>query len=432
MTKFNLDDHIVALLRDEPFFAALSRRMEKVPTRAIPTAGVCFNEDKCRFELLYNEAFMSEMFEQDPKFVKGVLLHEFYHIMLLHVTTRLPFDKQDKTKRKMTKKWNIATDLAINSDLTTYTIDGGTKSGYRVVSSMLPLDRALIPGVGPYEELPPNLAAEQYMELVTDEMMQQSQTSEQGQGGEGEGDPSSGGGGGDGSDQTGNGFDDHSEWGGSDGTDETRKIAEERLKEAVKDAFSEAQGKGFGSVSASMRGKIKEAITPKVNWRAVLRSFVKKSQRAAKTSTIKRLNRRYAYIHPGRKADRQAKIAVSIDQSGSVSDAMLGAFYSELEKLAQLAEFTIVPFDTQVSEEHVHVWKRGERREKNRYLTGGTCFNAPTKWVNERGFDGHIILTDMEAPKPIPSKCQRMWMTTKHHAQRPYFQTNERVIAIDE
>ena len=297
---------------------------------------------------------------------------------------------------------------------------------------MLPLERALIPGVGPYEELPPNLAAEQYMELVTDEMTQQSQTSEQGEGGEGDGEPSSGGGGGDGSDDTGNGFDDHSEWGGSDGTDESRKIAEERLKDAVKDAFSEAQGKGFGSVSASMRGKIKEAITPKVNWRAVLRSFVKKSQRAAKTSTIKRLNRRYAYIHPGRKANRQAKIAVSIDQSGSVSDAMLGAFYSELEKLAQLAEFTIVPFDTQVSEDHVHVWKRGERREKNRYLTGGTCFNAPTKWVNERGFDGHIVLTDMEAPKPVPSKCQRMWMTTKQHAQRPYFQTNERVIAIDE
>jgi hypothetical protein len=38
----------------------------------------------------------------------------------------------------------------------------------------------------------------------------------------------------------------------------------------------------------------------------------------------------------------------------------------------------------------------------------------------------------MEAPKPKASKCQRMWMTTKGCAQRPYFQTNERVIAIDE
>ena len=65
-------------------------------------------------------------------------------------------------------------------------------------------------------------------------------------------------------------------------------------------------------------------------------------------------------------------------------------------------------------------------------MCGGTCFDAPTKFVNENHkFDGHIILTDMEAPKPIPSKVQRMWMTDERSAQRPYFQTSERVIAID-
>jgi predicted metal-dependent peptidase len=181
-----------------------------------------------------------------------------------------------------------------------------------------------------------------------------------------------------------------------------------------------------------MKRTIKEVITPKVNWRSILRSFVKASQRADRTSTIKRLNRRYAYIHPGRKAKRQAKIAVSIDQSGSVSDEMLTAFYSELEKLATIADFTIVPFDTEVAEEHIHVWKKGARHEKTRYKHGGTCFDAPTKWVNANKFDGHIVLTDMEAPKPVPSKCQRMWMTTKAHAERPYFQTNERVIAIND
>jgi hypothetical protein len=37
----------------------------------------------------------------------------------------------------------------------------------------------------------------------------------------------------------------------------------------------------------------------------------------------------------------------------------------------------------------------------------------------------------MEAPKPIPSKAQRMWMTTPECKERAYFQTNERVIAID-
>jgi predicted metal-dependent peptidase len=420
MTDFNLDEHIVSLLRDEPFFAALSRRMEKVATKSVPTAGVKFNADRCRFEMYYNPEFLAGLHSENPKFVKGVLLHEFYHIVLLHVTSRIPGER-------MTKKWNVATDLAINSELSSFEKDYESPSGYVVVSSMLPLDKALIPSVEMFAKYPPHLSAEEYMSLLPDH--KDKNDSENGESGDSEsgdaGEPGDGNG-------NGNGFDDHSDWGDSDGTDEKRKIAEERLKEAVKEAYVEAQTKGFGSVSQSMRKEIKEAITPRVNWRSVLRSFVKASQRANKTSTIKRLNRRYAYVHPGRKAQRQAKIAVSIDQSGSVSDSMLAAFYSELEKLAQLAEFTIVPFDTEVSKENIHVWKKGERHEKERYMYGGTCFNAPTRWVNENSFDGHIVLTDMEAPKPVPSKCQRMWMTTKQCAERPYFQTNERVIAIDD
>jgi hypothetical protein len=37
----------------------------------------------------------------------------------------------------------------------------------------------------------------------------------------------------------------------------------------------------------------------------------------------------------------------------------------------------------------------------------------------------------MEAPKPKPSKCQRMWMTDERGKSNPYFRTTERVIAID-
>jgi predicted metal-dependent peptidase len=175
-----------------------------------------------------------------------------------------------------------------------------------------------------------------------------------------------------------------------------------------------------------------ERITSKVDWRKVLRYFVRTSQRASKRSTPKRLNRRYAYVHPGRKVNRTANIAVSIDQSGSVSDSMLAAFYGELNKLANIATFTVIPFDTHVPEDKVFEWKKGQAHPQKRYMYGGTCFNAPTDYVNKGKFDGHILLTDMEAPKPKASKCQRMWMTTAHHAQRPYFQTNERIIAIDE
>ena len=209
-------------------------------------------------------------------------------------------------------------------------------------------------------------------------------------------------------------------------------MAKERLKDAMEKAAKDASsGQGWGSISADIRKQIMDAITPKIDWRKVLRYFIKTSQRSNKRSTVRRLNRRFPYIHAGRKVTRQAKIAISIDQSGSVSDTMLASFFAELNSLSALAEFTVVPFDTEVDESLVYTWKKGERKTWERVKCGGTCFGAPTRYVNDNGFDGHIILTDMEAPKPIASKCQRMWMTDQRGKDNPYFTTNERVIAID-
>ena len=110
---------------------------------------------------------------------------------------------------------------------------------------------------------------------------------------------------------------------------------------------------------------------------------------------------------------------------------MLQSFFGELNKLAKLAEFTVVPFDTQVDESKVYVWKKGENKKAERVLCGGTCFEAPTDWANKNGVDGVIILTDMEAPKPKACKAQRMWMTDERGARNPYFQTNARVVVVD-
>ena len=127
-----------------------------------------------------------------------------------------------------------------------------------------------------------------------------------------------------------------------------------------------------------------------------------------------------------------ANIAVSIDQSGSVSDQMLSMFFAELNELSSIASFTVIPFDTRVDESKVYEWRKGQNRKMERVLHGGTCFDAPTEYVNKLNFDGHIILTDMEAPKPKPSKCQRMWMTTKDCVSSRFgFQTSERVVVVD-
>lgn len=402
--SFNLNMHTARLLMDEPFFAALSRRIDKRSSTAIPTAGVKVDKDRGTFVMLYNPEFFEGLTDKQKL---GVLKHEFYHLVFEHVTGRLP-------EGGMTKLWNVATDLAINSHL----------------QGELP-DMCCMPGEGPFEDLPLGKSAEWYFNKLKKEQDEDEGNDGEGEGsGEpGEGDGESGGSGRD----FGDSFDDHSGWEEGQGDNTMNEIAKERLKEAVKKAAEEAsRANSWGSVSRQTRQEIMERITPKVDWKKVLRYFVKTTQRANRSSTVKRLNKRYRYIHPGKKVNRVARIGIYIDQSGSVSDSMLAAFYSELDKLASLAEFTVVPFDDEVITDKVYTWKKGERRKWERVACGGTDFNPPTDHCNKAGFDGMIVLTDLMAPKPKNCNAQRMWMTTTYYARRPYFQTNERIIAIDE
>jgi len=383
---FDMNKYAAKLLLQEPFFAALSRRIDKRESRQIPTAGVRVNPDTGAYEMLYNPEFFGKLSDTERL---AVLKHELYHLIFEHCSKRMP-------EGKMSQTWNVATDLAINSHL----------------MNELP-DIALFPGRGEYEGWPTGESAEWYYNKLKAEGKDKEQN--------GQGDGNSA-----------DSFDDHSGWGAES---QEQEIAAEKMKDTIKKAAEEAaKSNAWGSVSSQMKQWIKDNVETRIDWRKVLRSFVKASVKADKMSSIKKINRRYPYIHSGKKTSRLANIAVSIDQSGSVSDSMLSSFYAELDKLASIASFTVIPFDTNVAEDKVFTWKKGERKKHERVLTGGTCFDAPTKYVNARNFDGHIVLTDMCAPKPVNSKCQRMWMTTKQYASYKYFEpnSNERVIAIDE
>ena len=402
---FDLNMHVARLLMNEPFFAAISRRVDKRPMNGIPTAGVRINPVTAQFEMVYNPEFFQGLTDKQKA---GVLKHEFYHLVFAHVTDRKP-------ENVNARRWNIAADLAINSHLRGELPDG-----------------CCMPGEGPFADLPNARSAEWYLANLPEQ--------QEGEGGEGEGEGQPGEGQpgeGQGEGQPGQGggfpdgvFDDHEGW--DDVPQEVKDIAKERIKDHIKKAAEEAsKANSWGSVSGECRKDILAKLAPKVDWKKVLRYFIKTSQKANKRSTVRRINKRYPYQHPGKSVNRQAKIAISIDQSGSVDDGMLQAFFAELNKLATLAEFTVIPFDSDVATDNIYVWKRGETRPWERVRYGGTDFNPPTEYANERSFDGHIVLTDLCAPKPKRSKCQRMWMTTKYYAERPYFQTNEKIIAID-
>jgi len=357
-----------------------------------------------QFVLMYNPDF----FEKLPDVQKlGVLKHEFYHLVFEHVTGRKP-------EGGLTKIDNICMDLAINSHL----------------RGELP-DMCCMPGVAPFEWAPLGKTYEWYKANYPKK--EENEDGEGGEGEPGEGEPGEGSGEGgqpgEGGSQPGS-FDDHSGWGEVENT--INEIAKERLKEGIKKAAQEASQAGsWGSVPSQCREDILQGLRSRIDWKKALRYFVKTTQRANKRSTVRRINKRFPYIHAGKKVQRTAKIAISIDQSGSVDDEMLGLFFDALDKLSKIATFTVVPFDTEVCEDHVYEWKKGQRHKKERVRYGGTCFNAPTKWVNERKFDGHIVLTDLCAPKPVNSKCKRMWITTKEYAARPYFDTKEIILSVD-
>ena len=96
---FNLNMHTHRLLSDEPFFAALSRRIDKRACTSIPTAAVRVTEDG-RYEMVYNPDFMQRMVDEcrntkgnadNPyRWVRGILMHEFYHLIYGHLSTRKP------------------------------------------------------------------------------------------------------------------------------------------------------------------------------------------------------------------------------------------------------------------------------------------------------------------------------------------------------
>ena len=203
--------------------------------------------------MLYNPSFFEDLTDIERL---GVLKHEFYHLIFQHVTGRLP-------PEGMSKMWNVATDLAINSFIADELPEGGC-----------------IPGKGPFEDYPLEQSAEWYFsKLQNDDQFKPDDGDGEGQG-QGDGDGEAGDG------QGGSGLpdslDDHSGWGDVD--QETRAMAEERLKDAVRKATQEVNqgGRGWGSVSAQCRKKIQDMVTPRVNWRSV---FVTSSKhRSVRTS----------------------------------------------------------------------------------------------------------------------------------------------------
>lgn len=407
---FDLDRHTIKLITNSIFFAEISRHIKKVKVSPdnpmVKTLGVAFNKKTDDITLYWNPEFLSK---QSDLQIQGVLIHEYYHVIFQHLTGR----KCDKPYL-----WNIATDCAINSLIVDTKASGLAK--YQKNNEQVLPHGVFIPGETPTDcdgneikqeklskiaklvaTFPHYKTSEWYYEKLNEE--DEKDKKEGGPGLEplGPGEPGTGG-------------DVHDLW--DELTDAEKQIVESKIQKIVSGAVTKADSvsNGWGNISSSMRENIRKSVSTSINWRVVLKAFVGSLIRGSNRSSLKKINNRYPYIHPGRKKGYQAKLLIAIDQSGSVSDELLETFFAELYSLNKKVEIDILPFDCYAQIEDVYTWKRGASKIGSRTKQGGTCFNAPTALVNDvkyRGrWDGMLIMTDGMAPQPESSRIKRGWI----------------------
>lgn len=290
----NLERRISAsLLRlrvKSPFFAALALFATYKPSLELPTAATDGRD------VFYNPHFMNAL--PDPEF-DGVMLHEVLHAALVHVPRRSQRDP---------KGWNIAADIVINGILMQngFSLPEGhirrvELEHYSVeeVFALLPVERS--------EQ--PQLMFEDLLEAPPSD-------AEDGEGSEGK----------DKKDGKGKKF--RKKLGDGDSMSEAEKAQmEKHWKQAVQQAQAVARSVGKGNMPAGLARAFGLLDQPQLDWKSVLWRFLVRTP-----TDFGAYDRR----HMGRGLYLEAlegenlRVYVCVDTSGSVDDAQIKLFLSEV------------------------------------------------------------------------------------------------------
>lgn len=254
----------------------------------------------------YGRKFVADLKESELNFV---VLHENLHKAFRHLTT---WKKLHDENHKLA---NAACDYVINLKLKD--IDPVEQ-----IIAMPKIKSGLFKGkpMGLVDERFRGMNAKQVFDILKEEQ-ENSDGGEGGEGGEGGGD----------------GFDDHDWDGAQELSDEDKKELERDIDQALRQgvmAHQKIAGTGAGSVDRDLL----DLLEPKVDWRNVLREFVKATCNAKDTSSWRRVNRRFlstgTYM-PSLIGERVGHLAIAIDTSGSVGGKELSEFLTEVRCIAE-------------------------------------------------------------------------------------------------
>jgi len=341
------------------FYGHLLSSMRKVYDHPnIPTAAVNVTN---KINLYINTEFFKSQTDEQRR---DILEHECAHIIHYHIARAKELDPNDMML------WNMACDATINGPLESLHDMGVTVDKLRET----------IP------DLEYNQSAEYYYKKLREYR-------DKNGGKEGEGESKL--------KESGKVIDDHSSWGKNDSLEESEEgqggegnideITKQMVKKALKDAIQRTE-KAKGNVPMYVRKAYEELNRSNINWKQQLKQFFARVDKFAKKPTRKKLNRRYRHLNPGRRKDPMTHIAVGIDNSGSVGDALFHQFLSEIDAAARLdgIRFTIIQADCEVNS--VIPYEPGMKLERTG--RGGTAYMPAINKAIELKADGMIYFGD--------------------------------------
>jgi predicted metal-dependent peptidase len=287
----------IALMRN-PDFALLQGVMMIGRTKVadgIPTA--CTNGR----DEIYGREFVKNLTEPELCFV---IAHETSHKMYRHLTTWRKLYEEDRGLA------NMACDYVINLMLKDLDPSG------RVVQ--MPRYKQDNPIAGKKKGDFMGLVDERFRGMNTKQVfdiLKQEQ-------------PEDGGGG--------DGFDEHDWDGAKDMTDEEKKELAKEVDQAIRQGLIACKRAGAGA--GGLDRELGDLLEPKVDWRELLREFVKTTCKARDTSSWRKVNRRFlgtGVYMPSMIGQKVGHLVVGIDTSGSIGNAELSTFLSEVKAIAE-------------------------------------------------------------------------------------------------
>lgn len=289
----------ITLMRN-PKFALLSGILMVGKTKVmdgIPTA--CTNGR----DETYGREFVKKLRDQELNFV---VAHENYHKMYRHLTTWKKLHDEDA------RLANAACDYVINLSLK------DLDPNEQVIAMPRYTDGEMKgKGMGLIDERFRGMNAKQVFDILKQEK-------EEGDAGDGDGE-------GDG------GFDDHDWDSAKDMPEEEKKELAREIDQAIRQGIM-ARNKVAGTGADGTDRELAELLEPKVNWREVLRDFVKATCNAKDASSWRKVNRRFlstgTYM-PSLIGEKVGHLVVAVDTSGSVGNEELAEFLSEVKGIAE-------------------------------------------------------------------------------------------------